>query len=273
MRALRPLAAAMLAGSAACVPATEPVRPAGAAGFAIAPSEAAAGEPFSNDGWTLRFEKLVIRAAVAASPTDPSDGSYGSAETWLFDAQKGVEVYARALSVGPARVELALNGGYLGSNAPEFGDVTSIDVAPEDAARFARTPDGYAPQATDTRNLFEGPAVLFVVRAERGSERLVMDLALAVWPTTRNVEEAPVLDVRANALVVAPLGAVPERLFEGGFQRYAAADVNHDGRIAAEELLATEVEGARIGQNPADHADNLLEELSIRAGRIVLPAN
>jgi hypothetical protein len=228
----RLLAAVLLFG---CVPASEELPPAGAAGFDTVPSERTKGQPFTTeDGWTIRVEKLFVQVSVAASP---ERRQYGSSEPWVFDAQKPARIFARALPVGPASMNIALYGRYI-SDGDYFDRVERINVDDETNARFERLPDegqdsGYTP----------GPSVLLAVRAERAGRIATLDLALNVTSTgPRSFDEAfgVGVDVREDDIssVALPIDAA---LFFPVFDDVAASDANGDGTITASELDASKV--------------------------------
>lgn len=230
------LAVGLLGGCfAACVPASEELPAAGAAGFDTVPSERTKGEPFTTgDGWTIRIERLFIQASVAASP---AGRGYGSSEPYVFDAQRPARIFARALPVGAATMNIALYGRYI-SDGDYEDRVERINVDDETNARFERLPDegqdsGYTP----------GPSVLIALRAERDGRTVTLDLALNVTSTgPRSFDESfgIAVDVREDDLASVEL-PIDAAVFFPVFDDIAASDADGDGTITANELEASKV--------------------------------
>lgn len=119
-RALGAVVACSLA--IACVPASEKLRPAGAAGFVTEPSEATRGEPFhTRDGWRITLERFVLQVFVTATSIERGPISH---DVHLFDATKwAVALYAPGVPVGPARASTSISTRACPS--PKAGRVTT----------------------------------------------------------------------------------------------------------------------------------------------------
>lgn len=222
----------LLACLAACVPASEELPAAGAAGFETVPSAQTKGETFTTrDGWDVTIEKLFIQLSVSAAPVSLG---YGSSEPYVFDAQKPARIFTRALPVGPARVSTALYGRYLDYGDNDYVDrVERINVDDETNARFNRLPD----EGQETPYT-PGPSVLLTVRAERGGRVVTLDMALNVATTVRrDLAFGDSVEVREDQLASVPLPIHAESFFPA-FDEIAACDADGDGRVAATELEA-----------------------------------
>lgn len=219
---------------AGCVPASEELPAAGAAGFDITPSAATSGEPFTTrDGWTVRIERLVVQVSVSASALSLG---YGNAEAYVFDAQKPARVFSRALPVGTASVNLSLYGRYIGYTDNDYEDrVERINIDDQTNARFNRLPDeGQDSQYTP------GPSVLLALRAERFGQTITLDLALNVTSTSGFGTRGTQVEVREDALATAEISLDAQQFFFG-FDAIAASDADGDGRVTASELAATKI--------------------------------
>lgn len=234
---------------AACVPASDALPPTGAGGFATQPSPATRGEPFTTeDGWTVRIEKVVLSCWINTSPPSGSYNGrrYGSGG-WLFDASKPVALYAPEVSVGPAVVDLSLRGNYVyvgRDNNRESRRI--IGVAPEVVERSNAPPDEGFEDAYFGDDLRfpagDGPSVLLAVRAERAGRVERMDLALGITSYSFLNGRFSV-DIVEDTVVTRPLGVRIEELFRDGkgriaFDELAAADTDGDGTITIAELKA-----------------------------------
>jgi hypothetical protein len=232
--------AVLLLFACGCVPASEERPPAGAAGFDTVPSRATQGEAFAtSDGWTLHVEKLVFQVSVSASA---DLFAYGLSEPYVFDAQKPTRVFARALPVGPGRVNIMPYGRYIGYTDNDYVDrVERINVDDETNARFNRLPDeGQESPYTP------GPSVLVIVRGERVGSVLRLDAALNVTasapprPFDEEFEKefgVPV-EVRKNDVSTVALPIDAAAIFPT-FDDLARSDADGDGKITASELTAT----------------------------------
>lgn len=245
-------AAASCALVAGCVPATEQLAPAGAAGFVTDPSPASRGDPFmTDDGWTLRFEQAVLQGHAIATPMDPGDGDVSSpsdTDVFRWNARDRVEIYATALSVAPWRLSLKLHNGRSLLDAENRDNVVDRGVDPRLARRFLQAADdGNSSSYLDGAI---GPVMVVVVRAEKDGHVVRLDAALSpngATATGPGIE--PALDVRANALVAVPLPVSAERLFltssaDGQhleFEAFARADADGDGNLTTTELQSAVV--------------------------------
>ncbi|HVH47541.1 MAG TPA: hypothetical protein VM925_34635 [Labilithrix sp.] len=281
------LAFALFASMLACVPASEKRQPAGAAGFFTEPSAGARGEPFTTeDGWTVRFEKVVLQAFVSACHATEGGGSGydGTGEYYLWNAEQREEIFVRALNVGPCGVNAALTGTFIGRNHDEhFDEVVNIDVSDEDATRFQHVSDDNA----HNRNGYgsSSPQLLVVVRAEKAGRVVTFDIAFGSFVFVARGVRASVI-VRADALTTVPLGVDPERLLtdqhDGSRLRFdpiANADSDGDGRVTVAELAAApaipgtdeNTDGGRTDDRlgSLDRA-GLLATLARRAGMVLV---
>lgn len=234
---------------AACVPASDAFPPTGAGGFATQPSPATRGEPFvTEDGWTLRIEKVVLSCWINTSPPSGSyDGRRYGSGGWLFDASKPVALYAPEVSVGPAIVDLSLRGNYVyvgRDNTRESRRI--IGVAPEVVERSNAPPDEGFEDAYFGDDLRfpagDGPSVLLAVHAERAGRVERMDVALGITSYSFLNGRFSV-DIVEDTVVTRPLGVRIEELFRDGkgrlaFDELAAADTDGDGTITIAELKA-----------------------------------
>lgn len=220
----------------ACVPASEPLPAAGAAGFETAPSPETQGAPFTTaDGWTIRIEKFFAQVSVSASPLSRG---YGNSESYVFDARKPAQLFARALPVGTAQVNIQMYGRYLDNDDDDddFGRVARINVDEETDRRFERLPDeGQDSQYTP------GPSVILALRAEKDGRVLAIDMAINV-----NASSVPFaygygtpIEVREDQLATVPKPIRVESAFPT-FDALADSDRDGDGRITAAEMRATQ---------------------------------
>lgn len=221
---------------AACVPASEELPAAGAAGFEIVPSPETQGEEFTTrDAWNVRVEKLFVQVSVAASALSLG---YGSSEPYVLDARKTARVFARALPVGTARITLSLYGRYLDfdNDSDYIERIERINVDDETNERFNRLPDDVGPDSSFT----PGPSVLLAVRAERAGQVITLDLALNVTGAgaTPLTELGTPVEVREDQLASIELPIRAETMF-AGFDDIARSDADGDGRVTASELAAS----------------------------------
>lgn len=234
----------------ACVPASEALPPAGAGGFATQPSPATRGEPFvTEDGWTVRIEKVVLSCWVTTAPPLGSSYNgrrYGSGG-WLFDASKPVALYAPEVSIGPAVVDISLRGNYVYVGRDNNRESRRIlDVSPEVVERSNAPPDEGFEDAYFGDDLRypagDGPSVLLAVRAERAGRVERLDLALGITSYSGFGGRFSV-DIVEDTVVTRPVGVSVEELFRDGkgrlaFDELAAADTDGDGTITIAELKA-----------------------------------
>jgi hypothetical protein len=226
----------------ACVPASEPLPPAGAFGFVTEPSPATRGEPFvTSDGWTVRVETLVLQIDVSATPQDTRRSSRRS-ETYRIDASQSAEVFARSLPVGPARGTIGLASNYIGDGSYRYEDRTEVlGVSPEVNARFQVPADGSS-YSTGTYRSTNGPSLLLVARAAKEGHVVQVDLALEIDGQDSGASAGEVV---ANGFTAAHVHVFAEALFTDAstgmlrFDDLAAVDDDHDGRITGQELVST----------------------------------
>lgn len=222
-----------LGACAACVPASEELPAAGAAGFETVPSAQTQGATFTtSDGWNVTIEKLVVQLSVSASPLSLG---YGSSEPYVFDAQKPARIFARALPVGPARVSATLYGRYIGYDEDDYFDrVERINVDDETNARFNRLPD----EGQDTPYT-PGPSVVLTAKAERDGRVVTLDMALNVTTISRGpIDFGSPVDVREDELAALELPINAETFFPA-FDDIADSDADGDGEVTARELEAS----------------------------------
>lgn len=233
-----------------CVPPTEELAPAGAAGFVTEPSPASRGEPIvTEDGWLLRFEELAIQAAVSASSADDgSSTTYAtSLDVFRWNARDRVEIYTRALAVGRWYPRAYLFGAFIDLDDDDEGRIVDLGVDDTLRRRFAVRLDD-----SIFGGFMAGPMVVVRLRASRGDQAIVLDTALSteMYDGLRDAREAPPVDVHADSLSSAPLAVRAERLFHDTerdgqhlrFARFAAADADGDGLLTIAELDATTAE-------------------------------
>jgi hypothetical protein len=267
---------------AACVPASDPAPPAGALGFAVEPSAATRGEPVvTSDGWTMRFERVAFQMSVSAMSTSPdksSHTSYGQSGTFRFDASQSVQIFSRAIAVGPATAQLAFQGTYIGNGdfKPSREDETeNIGLSDEDKARFFVRSDVSASSGYVSYN---GPSMLLVVRAERPGRAVGLDLTFDL-PAGYAPSSQRMHDVVADALVTIPITAQVEALFqddnthEAHFEDFAVADINGDGMVSATELNDAVCNSCRaLGAPPSGvFQPRLVDLIRGRGARIFVP--
>lgn len=292
-----------LAALASCVPATEELAPRGAAGVVLEPSPAARGEPLlTSDGWTLRFEALAIVAWVGA--VSVTGGEAGSSSFVMWNGAHRAESIVRALLVSSYAVDVRLGSLLFDPTEAEAPDVVALSrahgVAADLATRFLRRPDNATSSVsssdTSAARLEAGPALVFVLRAEKGDQVRVLDLALA--PGDLSLDRGVEVAVRANDVVFVQMQVAPERLFQTAsgatlpFQPIADADRDGDGRVSVPELREerdvddvpcrgdSSVTGGprarapgvsdRAGQVDTD-CPTLLQGLAVRAAKIIRP--
>jgi hypothetical protein len=232
--------------ASACVPSTQELLPRGAAGVALQPTAATRGEPFiTEDGWTVRFEKLALQWEMSALST--SDFGGGGLTTYrLWSGAAPTKSYIPAIPVGPCVIGVGLAG------LTWFRSASSIDrtadfamlygIDPALVERFSRSADNVLAidiPAHDSRfdksDFERGPAIVFVVRAEKAGQVVTLDLALAREGGADLDTVTPKVEVRANDVAYADVVVGVERLFIPSdasgprFQEIADADANGDG--------------------------------------------
>lgn len=283
----------------ACVPASTPLAPAGAAGFTTEPSPASLGQPFTtDDGWTVRFEQLVLQGWVSSIPKEPRDFS-SDASTFRWNARDRVEIFARAMSVGAW--DLGIIVGRPLSEDPE--DIITLGVAPEIVRRFERPADDGAafgfplpPMRAERGSPFIDralpPSLVVVVTAEKAGRSIRLDIALSTDFTFDDSTRNTTIDVKADSLTTRPIQVNAERLFKvqrkenGAAPRleldpFAAADADKDGILTVAELREVEVpcpECLQPAGTPLDETtpdderkSSLLEVLRARARSLLVP--
>jgi hypothetical protein len=247
----------------ACVPASEKLPPAGAAGFLTEPSAAARGEPVPTaDGWTVTFDKIILQATVNVRPAPGVDSveDGGSTEAWLWNGKSPTRIFARALKVGPWTVVARLNGSYVSTETDTtFEDVVNVGVSAEDERRF-RTFAQASYGAASHANSGQGPSLLVALHAEKEGRTIRMDVTFGGVSVQSSEDQPTLRHVRADAVDLGPLGVEPERLLMSSdgdsldFEPIAAADANRDGWVSAAEL----------------GADFAFDELILRAGKVLV---
>lgn len=282
--ALRLARSCLVAASAggACVPASEALPPAGAAGFRTEPTAASRGEPFvTGDGWTVRFEHFVVQARVGANhiATGP-DATYaygGGSEMFLWDLREPVTLDVPALSEGTWMVHVRPTGHFLGYEGFDEG-VVDLGVEPRLAELFHRPADG---GSEATLYGYDGPIAAFALRAEKAGRAKRLALALGASPYADPIVRigGPEVVVSANRLASTPLRTAAENLLADelgrtAFQPFADADTDDDGLIAVRELFAVRVlctqcfVPAGSGALP-DRSATLFETLRVRVPTVL----
>ena len=215
--ALLVLVLAHVLALASCVPAGEDSDPRGALGITTEPSPGSRGEPFiTADGWTVHVEELVILAGIvgAAIDTASADDNRETAYEgpYLFKASRSESFLARGLPAGPGRAALNFNSLYIGAGyaMPELvGGPRGVD--PSLSARFFQRADDVNRNFYDPDAPEPGPAILLVVRAEKGDRTVRIDFGFRGAIRTPEIP----LEIRANALNAARVTTVAENLFKG----------------------------------------------------------
>lgn len=277
-----------LAALAACVPASEALPPAGAGGFATQPSPATRGEPFTTeDGWTVRIEKVALSCWITASPPfgSYSGRRYGSGG-WLFDASQPVAVYAPEISVGPAIVDIALRGNYVYVGRDNSRDSRRIlGVAPEVVERSNAPPDEGFEDAYFGDDLRypagDGPSVLLALRAERAGRVERMDLALGISAYPSSSGRRLAIDIFEDTVITRPVGVNVEELFRDSkgrlaFDEFAAADTDGDGVVTIAELKSARTTCKCPITAPAHPSGprpvpDLVDLLELNAAKVLVP--
>lgn len=266
---------------AGCVPPTDELAPAGAAGFVTEPSPASRGEPFTtDDGWTVRFEELVLQGWAVATPVDETrDGYRQDAEPTRWNARDRTQIFARAMFVGPWRVNVTPFSVYYSPLHRDDATVLSQNVDPKLARRFIE------PANDDVIDIGSSgtPVAVMIVRAEKEGRSIRLDAALSRSSTSSaEIERAPRIEVRANALTTLPLTISAERLFlassrETGagerveFEPFAAADADGDGNLTNDELRSATAPCSYCDpedERPNRQPETLLEILRSRLSAI-----
>jgi hypothetical protein len=239
---IRALAVALLAFG--CVPASEEAAPAGAAGFATEPSEAARGESFrTDDGWTIHIERLVMQVAVTATV---QEGLGGGLQVFLFDAQRPTDLYVPGIPVGTVRVDFDLHGRFPTDDGFDWYDrAVLLGIDEKTERRFEPPP----PEGKTRRS---GKNILLVARAER--DGVVIRIDATLYGSRATVDESPFgsetgipVEVKADALAAAPLPIRVEEIFPR-FDPIAVADADGDGLITDAELAAASDVGTTLNE-------------------------
>jgi hypothetical protein len=273
---------------AGCVPPIDEPNPAGAAGFVTEPSPASRGEPFTtDDGWTLRFDELVLLATPGATPNadlDLENEPFMSGwDPVRWNARDRVQLFARGLRVGPWRVYALLQN----AEPPHHGEMRFVADQGVDPALARRFLEPTGPIADLSFRSFESyPAAIIVLQATKGGRSVRLDLGLSRGrPSSRILDSfsGPVIEVKANALALEPIMVSAERLFRDEdddrleFEPFAAADAsgNGDGNITRDELEAARVSGRpedvlpTIPNETTSRVENRLEQLRARLPAIL----
>ena len=257
MKHARTLLGACVFVLAGCVPASTsaPSAPAGAGGFTTEPTPATRGEPFAtDDGWTIRFEEIVLQATTLGTPGTPEQLNSGENSEYRWNARDRVQLYTPGLAAGPWHFVMYLFNSHDFLRDKER-EVIDLGVDPKLSRRLIH------PDPDEVESTFGGywaalPAMLLVLRAEKQGRVVQVDVALAPDETEGpDLYAAPMIDVKANALTLRPLTVSVERLFlttagkrptpevEPGepryaFEPFADADADADGRLTIAELEA-----------------------------------
>jgi hypothetical protein len=183
----------MALGAASCVPASEPLPPAGAGGMQTEPSAAAKGEAFvSRDGWRVTIDKLLVRASPQVSSTVPDEfgfGGYARSQPAIFNAREsGLQVYAPEIPPGKALVSVTYDqySIYIGSTFGNYEDYADIvgSVTPADVARFQQVADQGFDTSEANRNYGytygQGPCVVLELRASKDGREIKLKTAVSM---------------------------------------------------------------------------------------------
>lgn len=240
----RPLAIMMIALST-CVPASEKLPPAGAAGVTLEPSASLRGEPFSDGAWTLTTQKVIARVAVSVW-NGRNYGAYG--DPFLINAMKRGDVYSTALPTGPAKVQPRLIGRYVSRGESSGEDALVLGFDDEaDVRSFERPSLPLFPASDDdSATHYDGPYLRVVVRGERAGRAATLDVELrgpsfsSTYCLTGKLDSSDGLkiDVRENDLTLVPLATTLDEVFgpQLPFDTIASADADGDGTVSEAEL-------------------------------------
>lgn len=261
---------------AACVPASEALPPAGAAGYTTEPSAAARGEPFvTSDGWTVRIQELVFQASVGATPLsrddidDPYGGSYGGSELYRWNARDRVDLFTPGLRLGDWSVSVSLRGLYRYGGKDDNYDDRLVSYGIDEALAFR-----FRPVESGQRSYVEGPSFLVIARGEKAGRVVTLDVALSAdvtFSSTSLPYSGPRLAVREDSLTSAPLRVAGEVLFSSGlgFEAIASADADGDGRVDEAELAGVTTRCCGLGNTPTK--TTLADALAKNAGGALQP--
>jgi hypothetical protein len=254
----------------ACIPASEPHPPAGAAGFSLEPSPAAGGAPFQSGEWTLTIEKLVVAmriTVVPASARDPQSSSGSSAgfeagfETIVFNGAQGGQFFAPGVSVGRADLCLHYSSPFTYPPSSSSGDASNFlsvgGIDPSDLDRLKELSDEGL-KGSSSFGFGQTPTVLLDVKGRRGGQVVLLRSAPLVTgplPSESDVACPGVIgvDIQASALSLARLAVRPERAFaenEALWRAIVGADANGDGITTGAELRAAQTDQPQTEQRP-----------------------
>lgn len=293
MRIQRILLFVALLGS--CVPASEPLPPAGAGGLQTDPSPAARGEPFiSRDGWRVTIDKLIVRAGPQVASKVPDRFGYRGYSMWepaIFNAKERLQLYTPEIPPGPATVSVTYDqySIYIGPGFTPYDDHAEVTgaVLAVDAARFQQVADqGFEADAYGAGYVTgHGPSIVIELRASKdGSREATLKAAVSNTYSSMGFnddddgsssnkkgassEEGIPIEIRANALTLARLEIAPEKVFttpgRDGIDvgRLIRADPNKDGEVTGAELATIEVDNKELGSYPLSRNSTLLDLLA-----------
>ncbi len=274
---MRVLSIVVAASIVACVPPSEKRAPAGAAGLAVEPSPAARGEPFlTNDGWTIHFDLVLCQASVSAEGLTGRLASYSRSEQYRWNGSKRAEIFARALPVGAARVSASPFSFYTVPDAfdrtYEDGDYfEDLGLSAEDSARFRLPADASSvePFTSGGTPYRPGPSLVIRLRAQRDGRNVGLDLGFHTIASGNLAQR--VVEVREDALSLAPITLAPEHIVAADFTTIADADTDADGLVTADELRAVPAECEGCTSPPPSDVPrfNLLARLLARSNEIL----
>ena len=184
------LSLVLLSSSLACVPASEPLPPAGAGGLQTDPSPAARGEAFvSRDGWIVTIDKLIVRAGPQVASEVPDRfgfTGYSSSQPAIFNGKEpGVQIYTPEIPPGPAKIAVAYNqySIYIGADFKPYDDYADVfgSVTAADAARFTQVADqGFEVSEYNYGYVRgDGPSVLIELHASKDRREVKLKAAVA----------------------------------------------------------------------------------------------
>lgn len=261
----RAWSALAIASAIACVPASEPLPPAGAAGFRLTPSLFTAGsEDLTTAQGRVHLDAAVLFVGVNATA---SLAGYAITELgrFLVDARGPADVYVPALPPGTAAVQLELQSAFFewekkDMRAALVDDAVFVGIDAEDEALFFRHVR-YEPRVGTYYG--GGLTLVATLTAPDGSSRvfeltcgrpfaITGDEGFGTFPPPPpedgdppsigglglfgRVAEASV-EVRGDALASVSLVVRVEHLFdETLLEASARLDADGDGRVTDEEL-------------------------------------
>ena len=229
----------------ACVPSTDDLNPAGAAGFALVPSAATRGEPFSTeDGYVVTIDAVVILLDLFAYPRRDypysAEGLQGGNDTVLISGKRTEPLYLPGVSTGETTLNVSFSQLFLGADS--ILEPVTDDAVREYLPRFEQPADLILEfgEPRPSPPPF-GPSMLISLHAVGNGRTYRSSFTLDVDSVTTNV--GPSMLVTANSLQTAPLDVRAELLFMDvdtcGNRCSAGYGEDHAGPPYSDEALAS----------------------------------